>query len=449
MHRLQVETVFGPSELVKEIVMGGNYRFIPDFTSEEISEIQLEGLKWTVGHVSVNSPFYSERFKDVGVSADNIKSLDDLRRLPFTTADDLKNGYPFPLLSVPEEKVVRIHGSSGTTGKRKILCYTEKDLRVWKDMFARCYELAGLTTLDRVQVCVGYGLWTAGAGFQLGAEHFGAMTVPVGPGMLEIQLQLLVDMQITCLCSTASMALLLGEEAQKAGLSDQLNLKRCIFGGESHTPKMRRQFEESLGLESSHDISGMTELYGPGAGIECTAQDGIHYWGDRYIVEIIDPVTLEPVEPGEVGELVVTTLCKEASPLVRYRTRDLTRIIPEPCPCGCGMPRHDKISGRSDDMFIFRGVNIYPGQIASVLEHFPEASSEYQIYLERREGLDFMSVKVERKPDVPEENDSNLAKAISDEIRKFILVRASVEIYKPGSLPRSFAKTKRVIDERG
>lgn len=428
--------------------MGSKYRFIPELEPAELAEKQLEGLKWTVNHTAANSPFYSSRYKEQGIEPGDIRSLDDLSKLPFTTANDLKDGYPLPLLSVPEEEVVRIHGSSGTTGKRKILSYTRKDIETWKNMFARCYELAGLTTLDRVQVCVGYGLWTAGAGFQLGSEHFGAMTLPVGPGMLEIQLQILVDLETTCLCSTASMALLLGEEAQKAGLADKLKLKRCIFGGEAHTPKMRRQFEESLGLESSHDISGMTELYGPGAGIECLAHEGIHYWGDEYIAEIINPVTLEPVPDGEIGELVVTTLNKEASPLIRYRTRDLTRIIPGQCSCGCTMPRHDIISGRSDDMFIFRGVNIYPGQIASVLEGFPETSSEYQIYLERRSGLDHMSVKVERKPGVPAENDGNLAKAICDEIRKFILVRANVEILKPGLLPRSFAKTKRVFDER-
>ncbi|CCO23943.1 phenylacetate--CoA ligase family protein [Maridesulfovibrio hydrothermalis] len=428
--------------------MGSKYRFIPELGPEELADKQLEGLKWTVKHTAANSPFYAARYKEKGIESGDITSLDDLQKLPFTTANDLKEGYPLPLLSVPEKDVVRIHGSSGTTGKRKILSYTQKDIDTWKNMFARCYELAGLTTLDRVQICVGYGLWTAGAGFQLGSEHFGAMTLPVGPGMLEIQLQILVDLEATCLCSTASMALLLGEEAQKAGLTDKLKLKRCIFGGEAHTPKMRKQFEESLGLESSHDISGMTELYGPGAGIECQAQEGIHYWGDEYIVEIIDPTTLEPVRDGEIGELVVTTLNKEASPLIRYRTRDLTRIIPGTCSCGCTMPRHDMISGRSDDMFIFRGVNIYPGQIASVLESFPEASSEYQIYLERREGLDHMTVRVERKPGVSAENDENLAKTICNQIRKFILVRANVEILKPGLLPRSFAKTKRVFDER-
>lgn len=428
--------------------MGGKYRFIPELSAQELADKQLEGLKWTVEHTAVNSPFYQAQYKEQGVEAGDIKTLDDIQKLPFTTADHLKEGYPLPLLSVPEEDVVRIHGSSGTTGKRKILSYTRKDIETWKNMFARCYELPGLTTLDRVQVCVGYGLWTAGAGFQLGSEHFGAMTLPVGPGMLEIQLQIMEDLGATCLCSTASMALLLGEEARKAGIVERLKLKRCIFGGEAASPKMRKQFEEALGLEGSYDITGMTELYGPGAGIECNAHDGIHYWGDEYIVEIIDPATLKPVPDGEVGELVVTTLNKEASPLVRYRTRDLTRIIPGDCACGCSMPRHDTISGRSDDMFIFRGVNIYPGQIASVLESFPEASSEYQIYLERREGLDHMSVKVERNVGVSEDNDANLAKAICDEIRKFILVRANVEILKPGLLPRSFAKTKRVFDER-
>lgn len=429
--------------------MGSRYRFIPELDAEELAGIQLKGLKWTVEHTAANSLFYAARFKENGLEPEDVKTLEDLQKLPFTTAEDLKDGYPLPLLSVPEEQVVRIHGSSGTTGKRKILSYTQNDIDTWKNMFARCYELAGLTTLDRVQVCVGYGLWTAGAGFQLGSEHFGAMTLPVGPGMLEIQLQILEDLEATCLCATGSMALLLGEEAQKAGLTERLKLKRCIFGGEAVSPKMRKQFEEALGLKSSHDISGMTELYGPGAGIECEAHEGIHYWGDEYIAEIIDPITLKPVAEGEVGELVVTTLNKEASPLIRYRTRDLTRIIPGRCSCGCSMPRHDAISGRSDDMFIFRGVNIYPGQIASVLEAFPELSSEYQIYLERREGLDHMSVRVERKPGIPKENDVDLARAVCDEIRKFILVRANVEILKPGLLPRSFAKTKRVFDERG
>ena len=426
-----------------------DHRFIPNLTEEQIADIQLEGLKWTAQHVYANSPFYKARWRETGVEPGDVRTLDDLRRLPFTTAEDLKDGYPLPLLSVPEADVVRIHGSSGTTGKRKILAYTQNDIDVWKDMFARCYELAGLTVEDRVQICVGYGLWTAGAGFQLGCERFGAMALPVGPGLLEIQLQMLTDLKSTCLCSTASMALLMGEEVQKQGLADRLALKKAIFGAETHTPKMRRQFEEALGLEDSFDIIGMTELYGPGTGLECRAHDGIHYWADRYILEIIDPETLGPVAPGEVGEMVVTSLQKEASPLVRYRTHDLTRLLPGDCACGVKMPRVDKIMGRSDDMFIFRGVNIYPGQIGSVLEGFDDLSAEYKITLTRRGGLDHMAVQVERAPDAATGLDEGLAKTLASEIRKHILVRSDVEILGPGELPRSFAKTKRVQDERG
>ncbi len=425
-----------------------SHRFIPDLTEEQIADKQLDGLKWTAKHAFDNSPFYKANMESKGVNPAEIKTLDDLRKLPFTTANDLKEGYPMPLLSVPESDVVRIHGSSGTTGKRKILAYTQKDIDVWKDMFARCYELAGLTVEDRIQICVGYGLWTAGAGFQLGCERFGAMALPVGPGLLEIQLQMLTDLKSTCLCSTASMALLMGEEVQKQGLFEKIALKKAIFGAETHTPKMRKQFEEALGLEDSFDIIGMTELYGPGTGLECQAHDGIHYWSDLYILEILDPETLEPVAPGEVGEMVVTSLQKEASPLIRYRTRDLTRLIPGECACGVKMPRIDKIMGRSDDMFIFRGVNIYPGQIGSVLEGFPELSAEYQISLTRRDGLDHMSVSVERTPDTTLDCTDNLAKAVSSEIRKHILVRCEVKILGPGELPRSFAKTKRVQDER-
>ena len=425
------------------------YRFIPTMTEEELAAHQLAGLQWTTDHAYSGSPFYRERLAGTGFSPGGVRGLDDLRSLPFTTADDLKAGYPLPLLSVPEQDVVRIHGSSGTTGKRKILAYTQKDIDDWKDMFARCYEMAGLTPMDRVQICVGYGLWTAGVGFQLGCERHGAMALPVGPGMLDIQLQILTDLKPTCVCSTASMALLLGEEVQKQGLQDQIALKKVIFGAESHTPKMRAQFEEALGLEGSHDIAGMTELYGPGTGLECDAKSGIHYWADMYILEILDPETLEPVEPGQVGEMVVTTLRKEASPLIRYRTRDLTRLIPGHCDCGCSMPRHDSIRGRSDDMFIFRGVNIYPGQIASVLEKFPTLSAEYQITLVRHDGLDHMTVRVERAPETDASRDEELAKAVSGRIRSEILVRSTVEVVKPGALPRSFAKTKRVHDDRG
>lgn len=431
--------------------MSDTYRFLPNLSDNQLQDVQFEGLAWTLRHVYENSPFYRKRLQEHGLAPDDVKSLDDLAKLPFTTVDDLRYGYPLPLLSMPEKHVVRIHASSGTTGKRKIMAYTQQDIDTWKHMFARCYELAGLNVLDRVQIAVGYGLWTAGAGFQLGCEHFGAMALPVGPGLIDLHLQLLVDMQATCLCSTASMALLLAEEAEKRGLQEKLALRRCIFGAETHSETMRAAFEHKLGLEHSFDITGLTELYGPGIGLECVAHQGIHYWADLYILEILDPITLLPVAEGEVGEMVVTSLRKEASPLIRYRTRDLTRLIPGECPCGLKLPRHDKILGRSDDMIIYRGVNIYPGQIAEGLGRFKELSSEYRITLRRRDGLDHMVVEVERLEDATDatpEEEANLIKNVAHTLHKQLLARCEVRMVPHGTLPRTAAKTKRVLDER-
>ncbi|OPX36951.1 MAG: phenylacetate--CoA ligase, partial [Desulfobacteraceae bacterium 4484_190.3] len=296
--------------------------FMPSFESpEELESLQLQGLQWTVNHAYKGSGFYKKRLDQAGVHPEDIKSLDDLGKLPFTTAQDLQEGYPFPLLSVPFEEVVRIHASSGTTGKRKVLCYTQKDIEDWTHFFARCYEMAGLTAEDRVQIAVGYGVWTAGVSFQAGCEAFGAMAIPAGPGNLDMQCQFLVDFQSTVMCCTASMGLLMAEEVNR---------------------------------EHMFDIPGMTELYGPGTGLDCVHHTGIHYWADYYILEILDPETLQPVPEGETGEMVVTTLKKEAAPLIRYRTRDLTRLIPGKCPCGSMLPRHDRLLGRSDDMIIFR-----------------------------------------------------------------------------------------------
>lgn len=423
-------------------------RFLPHLEDEKLHAVQLQGLRWTVDHVWRNSLAYRAALEAADVCPDDIRTLDDVRKLPFTTVDDLRKGYPLPLLSVPEEDVVRIHASSGTTGKRKILSYTQKDITTFNLQMARCYELAGLTRADRVQIAVGYGLWTAGAGFQLGSETFGALTVPVGPGNLEMQLQLLVDMGVTCLCSTASMALLMGEEVERNGLRDAIRLKKVIFGAETHSPKMRKAFEEKLGLTGSYDIAGMTEMYGPGTALECDAHDGLHYWADLFLIEVLDPATLEPVAPGEVGEMVVTSLCKEAAPLVRYRTRDLTRMIPGRCACGRAIPRHDHILGRSDDMIIFRGVNIYPGQIADVLQHVPDLGAEYHIELTRREGRDHMLLKVERAPHGSANEDTALGVTVGNELHRKLMARVAVEVVDPGTLPRSFAKSKRVTDLR-
>jgi phenylacetate-CoA ligase len=418
-------------------------------TREDLARLQLQGLQWTVAHVYENSPFYRERLDQARVAPDQIKTLEDLRRLSFTTAEDLQAGYPFPLRSVPFERIVRVHASSGTTGKRKVLCYTQKDIDDWASMFARCYEMAGLTREDRVQIAVGYGLWTAGVGFQLGCERFGAVAVPVGPGNTEMHVQMLVDLQSTVFCATASMALLMAEEIERHGLREKIALNKIIFGAERHSLRMRKRVRELTGVEHLFDIPGLTELYGPGTGLECTAHQGIHYWADYYILEILDPETLEPVIPGEMGEMVVTTLRKEAAPLIRYRTRDLTRLIPEPCPCGNPLPRHEHLLGRSDDMFIFRAVNIYPGQIDHVLTHVPGVGSEYQVHLSHRDdGRDQMLLKVERSGPGTAGGDAQMAETIAAEIRRQVLVRCQVEILDHGALPRTDRKSKRVFDQR-
>ncbi|MGD8561868.1 MAG: phenylacetate--CoA ligase [Desulfarculaceae bacterium] len=424
--------------------------FMPSFSrEEELAAHQLAGLKWTVNHAYNGGPHYRAKLDQAGVKPGDIKSLEDLKRLPFTTADDLRAGYPYPLLSVPLADVIRVHASSGTTGKRKVLCYTRKDVDDWAHMFARCYEMAGLSKEDRVQICVGYGVWTAGWGFQNGCETFGAMSLPLGPGNLELQVEFIIDFETTVMCCTSSMALLLAEELIRRDLMDKVKIKTVIHGSERTSEAMRQKISEGLGGAELFDIPGMTELYGPGTGLECRAHAGIHYWADYYIVELLDPLTLEPVEEGELGEMVVTTLCKEAAPLIRYRTRDLTRLIPEPCACGSILPRHDRLLGRSDDMIIFRAVNIYPGQIDHVLSNSQGIGSEYQIILERgADGKDYMSIRVERGQDLPPDKDETVQAQITGRIKSEIMVSADVELVEYGSLPRSDRKSKRVFDRR-
>lgn len=424
--------------------------FMPHIkTSEELKAHQLKGLRWTVRHAYEGSPVYRSRLEEAGVHPEDIRSLEDLNRLPFTMANDLKEGYPFPLLSVPFDQVVRMHASSGTTGKRKVLCYTRKDIDDWTHFFARCFEMAGLSLEDRVQIAVGYGIWTAGISFQMGCEAFGAMAVPVGPGNLEMQCRFLVDLQSTVMCCTASMGLLMAEEINRRGLRDQINLKKMIFGSERAGDAMRDRIQTLLGVEHMFDIPGMTELYGPGTGLDCSYHTGIHYWADYYILEILDPDTLEPVPTGEIGEMVVTSLSKEAVPLIRYRTRDLTRMIPGTCPCGSVLPRHDRLLGRSDDMIIFRAVNIYPGQMDHVLSGIEGIGSEYQIIVDRKEdGRDYMRIKVEAAQGADATQFEDLENRISREVKKQIMVSVGVEMVAYGILPRSEGKSKRVFDNR-
>jgi len=424
--------------------------FMPEIkTVDELRALQLEGLRWTLNNAYNGSPAYRKKINDAGLTPEDIRTLDDIVKLPFTTAQDLQEGYPFPLLSVPFEKVVRIHASSGTTGKRKVLCYTKKDIDDWTHFFARCYEMAELTPEDRVQIAVGYGVWTAGISFQMGCEALGAMAIPAGPGNLDMQCQFLMDFQSTVMCCTTSMGLLLAEEVNKRGIIDRIHLKKMIYGSERSSDAIRKRIKELLHLEHMFDIPGMTELYGPGTGLECPHHKGIHYWADYYILEILDPDTLKPVPDGEIGEMVVTTLEKEAVPLIRYRTRDLTRMIPGECPCGSILPRHDRILGRSDDMIIFRAVNIYPGQIDHALSGINGIGSEFQIILDRKEdGRDYMTLKVERDQKVKADRDRELSGKVSEEIKKQIMVTANIEIVEYGSLPRSEKKSKRVFDNR-
>jgi phenylacetate-CoA ligase len=316
-------------------------------------------------------------------------------------------------------------------------------------MFARCYEMAGLSREDRVQIAVGYGLWTAGAGFQLGCERFGAMAVPVGPGNLDMHAEIMVDLQTTVFCCTASMGLLMAEEVKRRGLGNKVRVRKVIFGAERHSEAMRRNMKEYLGAEDTFDIPGLTELYGPGTGLECRAHEGIHYWADYYILEIINPETLLPAASGEIGEMVVTTLRKEAAPLIRYRTRDLTRLIPGRCGCGNILPRHDKILGRSDDMFIVRGVNIYPGQIDHLLSQEAGVGSEFMVILERgRDGKDYLTVKVERAEGADPGGDESLARKLEHQFTHKLLVSGKVEVLNFQSLPRTERKSKRVFDKR-
>ena len=424
--------------------------FMPTFKDlEELRAHQLNGLQWTVKHAYQGSQFYRKRLDEAKVRPDDINSLEDIKKLPFTMANDLKDGYPLPLLSVPEAEVVRIHASSGTTGKKKVLAYTQQDIDDWARFFARCYEMAELSKKDRVQIAVGYGVWTAGVGFQLGCEKFGAMAIPVGPGNIDMQCQFLVDLQSTVMCCTASMGLLMAEEIHRRGLKDKIALKKMIFGSERSSAAMRKKIKELIGLEDLFDITGMTELYGPGTGLDCPKHEGIHYWADYYILEILDPETMEPVAEGEAGEMVVTTLSKQAAPLIRYRTRDLSRLIDHPCSCGNVLPMHDSIMGRTDDMIIFRAVNIYPGQIDEILSGIPDISCEYQVVLERKaDGKDYMLLKVECNTTADPLGRTELEKKISTEIKKQIMVGCQVELVDYCSLPRSERKSKRVFDNR-
>ena len=408
----------------------------------QITETQIAQVNKQIKALLSAESFYGKKLAEAGVTS--IQSAEDFQKLPFSEKNDLRNAYPLGLMTAPEEKIVRIHSSSGTTGLPVIIPYTQKDVDDWAVMFKRCYEMAGMTNMDRIQITPGYGLWTAGIGFQAGAERLGSMVIPMGPGNTDKQLQMMMDMKTTVLGSTSSYALLLAEEIQKRGIKDKIHLKKGIIGSERWGEKMRKRITEELGIEI-YDIYGLTEIYGPGIGISCSHDCGMHYWDDYIYIEIIDPVTGEVLPDGELGEIVITTLVKEGAPLIRYRTHDLSRIIPGDCPCGSKFPRLDTIMGRTDDMMKIKGVNVFPTQIEEILKEFPEVSSEYQIRISHLEGKDTMRIYVETNGTV---DFLDLAKRIASKVKSRIGFTPLVKVVEIGLLPRSEKKTKRVIDER-
>ena len=407
-----------------------------------INDKQLELVNGRIKALIEADNFYGKRLKEYGIAG--VNSKEDFVKLPFSEKADLREAYPLGLMTAPEDKIVRIHSSSGTTGKPVIIPYTAKDVDDWAIMFRRCYEIAGITNMDRIQITPGYGLWTAGIGFQNGAEKLGAMVIPMGPGNTEKQLQMMQDMQSTVLCSTSSYALLLSEEIEKRGIKDKIKLRKGVIGSERWSDKMRNTISEGLGI-SLYDIYGVTEIYGPGIGISCDENNGMHYFDDYIYIEIIDPKTGEQLPDGEWGEIVITTLVKEGAPLIRYRTHDISRIIPGECGCGCKFPRIDTIMGRTDDMMKIKGVNVFPSQIEEILHTFPEVSSEYQIRISHLEGKDTMRIYVETNGTV---DFLELSRNLAEKVKSVIGFTPLVKVVEEGVLPRSEKKTKRVIDER-
>lgn len=408
----------------------------------KINEKQLALVNDRIDALEAANSFYGKKLEEAGIN--HVSTPEEFEKLPFSEKNDLREAYPLGLMTVPQEEVVRIHSSSGTTGTPVIIPYTRKDVDDWATMFARCYEFAGITKDDRLQITPGYGLWTAGIGFQAGCEKLGAMCVPMGPGNTDKQLQMMQDMKSTVICATSSYALLLAEEIQKRGIKDKVMLKKGVIGSERWGQKMRERISTELGIEL-YDIYGLTEIYGPGIGINCKYDTGMHYWDDFIYLEIIDPQTLKPVPDGEWGEIVITTLVKEGAPLIRYRTHDMSRIIPGECPCGSKFPRIDVIAGRTDDMMKIKGVNVFPKQIEEILQEFPELSSEYQIRISHLDGKDTMRIYVETNGSV---DFLDMAKRVATRVKSRIGFTPLVKVVEIGLLPRSEKKTKRVIDER-
>ncbi len=417
---------------------------------EELNKLQLERLQATVKHC-MNSPFYKQRFEEAGLKPEDIQSLDDIRKIPFTTKQDLRDTYPFGIASVPLRECVRLHSSSGTTGNPTVILHTKKDLDEWANQVARNLWMVGLRPDDVFQNSSGYGMFTGGLGFQYGAEKLGMLTVPAAAGNSLRQIKFIKDFGTTAIHAVPSYVTRLYEVMQQEGVDPRKDtkLKVLAIGAEPHSEEQRKRIEDMMGVKAYNSF-GMSEMCGPGVGFECKEQNGLHFWEDYYIVEIVNPETLEPVKDGEIGELVLTTLYREAMPLLRYRTRDLTRVLGRTCPCGRNHIRLDRMRGRSDDMMVLRGVNIFPIQIEKILMQFKELASNYLITLTTDEDNDNMTVEVELEELFTDDFQRllSLEKEIKRRLKDEILLTPHVKLVPKGTLPVSEGKAVRVVDKR-
>lgn len=418
---------------------------------EEIRKLQTEKLIWQVKRCYENVAVFRERMQAKGLTPDDIKSLDDLKKLPFTYKKDLRDYYPYELFAPPLKDIVRIHASSGTTGRQIVAGYTRNDLDMWSDCMARQIAATGGDENSRIQVSYGYGLFTGGLGAHGGAERIGAMTIPTSSGNTERQIRLMIELGVTHLCCTPSYAMYLGETINEMGLKDQLKLQAGIFGAEPWTEDMRKQIEEALNIKA-YDVYGLTEILGPGVSYECSEQKGMHINEDNFIAEIIDPETGDVLPEGSFGELVFTTITKEGMPMIRYRTRDLCSLNYEKCGCGRTFVRMNKPKGRSDDMLIIRGVNVFPSQIEEVLLNIGgDVTPNYQIIVDRVNNTDTLDVNVEMSDSIFADDIKTIQaveKKITDKIRNTLGIGAKVHLVNPKTIQRSEGKAKRVIDNR-
>ncbi len=420
-------------------------------TREALDALQLQRLQSLLARVYANNPIYRRKFDDAGFDPLSVDSLSDLGRIPFTVKDDLRASYPYGFFSAPLHDIVRVHSSSGTTGQVTVVGYTAGDINRWSDLMARTFASAGATADDIIQVTYGYGLFTGGLGAHYGSERLGALTVPVSGGNTKRQVQILKDFGVTVLACTPSYALLIAETAREMGIDPrELPVRIGVFGAEPWSESMRHQIESELNLKAI-DIYGLSEVMGPGVATECECQCGLHVFEDHFLVEIVDADTLEPLPDGEVGEVVFTTLTKEGIPVIRYRTRDISRIIPEPCACGRSMRRIERVTGRSDDMLIIRGVNVYPSQIEQVLVGIENVAPHYQVVLTKRGSMDHVEVHVEVADDFAFDEVrelERLQKRVKAEVESALAVSIAVRLVEPKSIARSEGKAKRVVDLR-